>query len=104
MEYSSGGTLGGFFMNNCPENVGSILMQFTGLKDKNGKEIYEGDIMRVTPDLICEVEYRAPVFGRTFYGDNLWECDDPPRFNQCEVIGNIHENPELLEPQKENTK
>jgi uncharacterized phage protein (TIGR01671 family) len=73
-----------------------ILMQYTGLKDKHGKEIYEGDIVKILKPLthgwcpvLVEVQYSAPEF-----------CVDYGHSNglhsACEVIGNIYENPELL--------
>lgn len=67
------------------------LMQYTGLKAKNGKEIYEGDIYKWgnTP-----VEYREiPRYpDRLFHliGERVWLPED------IEIIGNIYENPELL--------
>lgn len=68
--------------------------QFTGLKDSNGKEIYEGDIVSI--DGANETHMRTIVFERgTFHFGHLPDgmCD----YKDMKVIGNIHENPELLE-------
>lgn len=79
-----------------PETVG----QFTGLYDKNGKEIYEGDIIRTDGnDFTYEVIYNeksAAFIGkrnsRVFGLLDLYESDTVCR----EIIGNIHDNKELL--------
>lgn len=70
-----------------PESVG----QYTGLTDKNGKRIFEGDIVFV-PCLGKSYEVKF-VFGQFFVGIN---CPVAYERHTCEVIGNIHDNPELL--------
>ena len=74
------------------------LMQFTGLHDKHGREIYEGDILKEI-GLLGAIEYHAPSFklrrnpqSKAFNDEDLFEIPNM----DSEVIGNIHENPELL--------
>ena len=91
------------------------LMQFTGLKDKNGKEIYEGDLLTC---LNAHDDYQSDVFKVTFedgcfclrilntdtfataislrenISNSLISTDSEPIYN---VIGNVFENPELLQ-------
>lgn len=85
-----------FYLRSEYEDV--PLMQFTGLTDKNGKEIYEGDIVRFiynsTPqeEHIGKVEFNTDGMGYTF--DGLY-IEPTPR-ETMEVIGNIYENKDLL--------
>ena len=82
------------------------LMQFTGLKDKNGKEIYEGDIVKARDVkvngqdkfYICEVKWMPTGWYAMSYKD-LVGTEHYLSLNilETEVIGNIYENPELLE-------
>ncbi len=75
------------------------LMQFTGLKDKNGAEIFEGDILQIDGyESAYPVEWSDSVFYTTHYSDfsplyKVMECDG----YRIKIIGNIYENPELLE-------
>ena len=75
-----------------------VLMQYTGLKDKNGKEIYEGDILKgdwsIVDDIeVGEVEFYGGVFRFKPAGQPL---SYGYYLKECEIIGNIYENKELL--------
>ena len=69
------------------------LMQYVGCKDKNNKEIYEGDIVK-TKEHIGQIIYSKGVFFIDVKGDFYLPIYNVSEF--MEVIGNIYENPELL--------
>lgn len=80
--------------NEQPADDYSDVMQFTGLTDKNGVEIYEGDIVKDTLD-----ENRVIEWVDSGFWDGLEWCgyaDNPESAKNIEVIGNIYENKDLL--------
>lgn len=76
------------------------LMQYTGLKDKNGKEIYEGDIVNYshprTNEIIRTVTFKHGAFGIEGIYEKTHIIFGNILDSHIEVIGNIYENPELL--------
>jgi len=90
-----------------PRDEDIILMQSTGLKDKNGKEIFEGDVIAIEVD-----DTGMPINARVFQNSKIGvlmfhvfeDNEDVPMVELLEdnsvafeIIGNIYENPELLE-------
>lgn len=84
------------------ENDDVELLQFTGLKDVNGKEIYVGDVLKTESGRIQIVDKGVLASDRDniisgFYANNIND-DKPHTFSyDDEIIGNVHENPELWE-------
>ena len=100
---------GAFYLNTIayhviPETVG----QFTGLTDKNGKKIFEGDVVQYFGTYPLEVfienghaKFRFyDTYSKRQYEEPFFGHDE--EYGECEVIGNIHDNPELLNGGQEN--
>ena len=84
-----------FQTNQCCEmfeNTDVELMQYTGLRDKAGTRIYEGDIIDYGSSRLCEIVYRDGYLKIKTKNNNHLFIND----GVGEVIGNIYENPELI--------
>ena len=89
---------------DCIEPLKVELMQFTGLQDKNGVDIYEGDILIYQHMFVDKKSVSEVIWNEKYSGFASYVEDDERRYilekelkNQFEIIGNIYENPELLE-------
>lgn len=89
--------IGQFIWNKDGTEADIIVQQFTGLKDKNGREIYEGDICNSDKGTKSFVIFTLDGFRMNSYYDgyaSLYEC---VKICGCEIIGNIYENKNLFE-------
>jgi uncharacterized phage protein (TIGR01671 family) len=112
------GTDSGWRVKVCGGINGYEFTQYTGLKDKNGKEVYEGDIVEYTRVNYTDCSHQEiesieeVIRGEMYYAEGLWPgirlinrtgklflpgmvSSDIPNI-ELEIIGNIYENPELL--------
>ena len=106
VDFNGDGNLETIFLTNDIS-----LMQCSGLKDKNGNEIYEGDVCRWTDPEAFDGEIISDVFIARYsdeflkwIGENNNSYDDLYDFTddrQLELIGNIYENPKLLDEVEE---
>jgi len=91
------GVQNGLFFGTLLKDSGSVVMQYTGVKDKNGKEIYENDIIKYTQRYFNteKTDELTKVVKFDFDRWNIFETGAGEV--NIEIIGNIFENPNLLD-------
>ncbi len=103
-----------FDLRNVPDYITNLLykggsfepwfevMQFTGLRDKNRREIYEGDVLTADGEFIDGIVRWMEDRGCYYltdpegYATDSDHCYDGMEWHHLEIIGNVHENPDLL--------
>ena len=78
---------------------GDTVGQFTGLTDKNGRKIFEGDVVRYPWMALAKIQYDEEHACFFVEGQSWIEAVDGYSEKNSEVVGNVHDNPELLEVQ-----
>ena len=99
IEYHNGEFFSTFEETQKPAHCLIEVMQYTGLKDKNEKKIYEGDILENGYEVICGNQFGGIVIKRTFKKGKKTEeviLHEIKEQKELNVIGDIYENKELL--------